>query len=417
MNIPSFFRSAFIYTSSNLINALIPILLLPFLTAYLSKEDYGIVALFQVMVMILLPFVGFSASAAIERGYYENRDFPPYVTNGIYLVGITGGAFLLAALVFNRFLGGLTDFPAEYFWTIPLYCICQNASEIVLSYWRLKNQAVQYGMFRIGRTILEVGLSITLVAVYSKGWIGRMDAMAVSMGLFSILALLVLYKKNLLAGGARKKDIQGIARFGAPLIPHVLGGIIMVYSDRIFITKMVGLAETGSYTVGYQVAMAISLLQSSFNLAWVPWFYSKLNQNDETIKLKIVKFTYLYNVLILMCAIGLTLVAPLIFKVFINKNYNDSIQFVWWVALGFAFDGMYKMKVSYLFYLKKTHIVSVVTFGVAILNLILNYFLIKSFGAIGAAQATAICLFCEYVIIWMVSARMYKMPWLYFMGK
>jgi O-antigen/teichoic acid export membrane protein len=319
----------------------------------------------------------------------------------------------LISLFFSKTLGSLIDFPGAFLWVIPFYCLCQNVSEIVLSSLRLKNQVYQYGIFRIGRTILEVGLSIGLVALIPLGWLGRMDAMVISMFLFGVLAVVALYKKNLLKGWIRKDDLKSITRFGVPLIPHVVGGMVMIYSDRIFIAKMVGLAETGSYTVGYQVAMAISLLQSSFNLAWVPWFYGKLNQNDDAVKLKIVKFTYLYNVLILLSAIGLTLIAPLIFSVFINKNYGDSLQFVWWVALGFAFDGMYKMVVNYLFYVKKTYIISIITFGVAILNIILNYFLIKNFGAVGAAQATAISLCCEFIIVWIISAKVYEMPWLY----
>src|SRR5207344_1385676 len=98
MKIPSFIQSALKYTSANLLNAVIPILLLPLLTAYLSKEDYGIVSIFQVIVMITLPFVGFSASAAVERGYYEESlDFPDYLSNALYSILVSGGLLFVMA--------------------------------------------------------------------------------------------------------------------------------------------------------------------------------------------------------------------------------------------------------------------------------------------------------------------------------
>ena len=42
---------------------------------------------------------------------------------------------------------------------------------------------------------------------------------------------------------------------------------------------------------------------------------------------------------------------------------------------------------------------------------VLNYFLIKANGVIGAAQATTITFFVSFVLTWILSAKVYKMPW------
>jgi O-antigen/teichoic acid export membrane protein len=410
--IPTLASSAFKYTAANLINALVPIFLLPILTTYLSKEDYGVVSIFQVLTMVVLPLIGFNAHAALEREYYnQKRNFSIYVTNCLFLLIVAGVTFVMLFLSAQTFLSDLTDFPSEFLWTVPVYCVFHNGCEILLSFWRVHNRASAYGIFRIARTLIEIGVSVLLVVVFSRGWLGRVSGMTFSATLFGLIAVFILYQARTLRFRILGDYIQDILKFGVPLIPHTLGGVIIIYSDRIFITNMLGLTETGSYTVGYQVAMAIYLLQSSFNLAWVPWFYNKLNNKDTLIQKQIVNITYWYFLAILTCALLLTVATPLIFMIFINESYNDSIQFVFWIALGFAFDGMYKMVVNYIFYIKKTYIISFITLGTATLNLILNYFFILRFGAVGAAIATAICMFVEFLIVWVISNRLYPMPW------
>ena len=71
------------------------------------------------------------------------------------------------------------------------------------------------------------------------------------------------------------------------------GEWIITRIDRIFINSMVRVDATGVYSVGYQVGMIIGLLTQSFNLAWSPFLFEKLKENNYSTKVKIVKFTYL----------------------------------------------------------------------------------------------------------------------------
>ena len=49
----SLFRDTGLYAATNLMNAVLPLLLLPVLTWYLSSEDYGIVAMLGIAISIL----------------------------------------------------------------------------------------------------------------------------------------------------------------------------------------------------------------------------------------------------------------------------------------------------------------------------------------------------------------------------
>jgi Na+-driven multidrug efflux pump len=98
-------------------------------------------------------------------------------------------------------------------------------------------------------------------------------------------------------------------------------------------------------------------------------------------------------------------------KFFVSRNFYFAYKYVLWIALGYAFQGMYFMVVNYIFYVKKTYILAWVTFTSAGVNIVLNYFFIKANGAIGAAQATTITFFVQFIMVWILSAKVYKMPW------
>jgi len=110
--------------------------------------------------------------------------------------------------------------------------------------------------------------------------------------------------------------------------------------------------------VGYQVGMIISVLAHSFNLAWCPFLYEKLKENNHSTKINIVKFTYLYNIVIILLSLCLGFVAPYFLKFFVSENYYFSYKYVIWIALANAFSGMYLMVVNYIFYVKKTYVLA-----------------------------------------------------------
>ena len=415
-NFSSLFRTLSIYALSNIINASIPFLLLPVLTHYLSPSAFGIVAMFQVILSFSLPFSGLNVEGAVSRQFFEKQkiDFPVYVWNAIVILFTSSIVVLIIYFVTGQMIETLTDFPYNWLSLIVLCAFAQNLSEIGLAVWQVQYQALKYGLFRITRTVTDISISLFFVVTLRESWQGRVSAQVIAIFAFAIITLFFLKKEKMIRTQVNREYIKSAIRFGLPLVPHVIGAIVITMSDRIFITKMVGLSATGLYAAGYQVGMIIGLFQNSFNQAWVPWFYEKLKLNENKTNIGIVKFTYMYFLLMLAGVVLLTVITPYIFDIFLGKDYSSARIYVFWIGLGFAFNGMYKMVVNYFFYIQKTYIVSMITFMTALLNLLLNYFFIKEFGPIGAAQATVIAFFFQFIVVWYMSSKAYKMPWLFF---
>lgn len=408
------FQSAGIYTIANVINAAIPFLLMPVLTRYLTPVDYGMVAMYGVLISFVTPFVGFNVEGAVARQYYERDqvNMTAYVSS---CFGILLCSTVVVFIIFNILsapLSRITTVPQQWLWTVVLVCFMQFICRMALVLWQVRVMPSRYGVFQISQTALNAGLSVVLVILVGMAWQGRLIAQIISVFLFAIIALVILFRDGWLKLELSKQYICNALNFGVPLIPHTLGAIIITMTDRLFITKMVGLDATGLYTVGYQIGMIIMILQDSFNKAYVPWLYERLKMDDLIIKIRLVKITYLYFLIIISISLLLGLIAPWFLRFFVGKQFVGSAIFVVWIALGYAFNGMYKMVVNYIFYAQKTAYLSWITFGSALVNIVLNYFFISFNGAIGAAQATTFTFALSFVATWILSNKVYKMPWL-----
>lgn len=409
----SLIQSAGVYTLANVINAAIPFLLLPVLTRYLTPADYGMVAMYGVLISFVTPFVGFNVEGAVARQYYEHDqvDMTVYVSSCfVILLSSTVVVFIIFNILAVP-LSRLTTVPQQWLWTVVLVCFMQFICRMVLVLWQVRVMPSRYGTFQILQTALNAGLSIILVVVVGMAWQGRLIGQIITAFVFAGIALVILIRDGWLKLKFNKQYVCNALNFGVPLIPHTLGGVIITMTDRLFITKMVGLDATGLYTVGYQIGMIIGILQDSFNKAYVPWLYERLKMDDLSIKIKLVKITYLYFIVIIGISLLLAVIAPWFLAFFVGKQFAGSAIFVVWIALGYAFNGMYKMVVNYIFYAQKTAILAWITFGTALVNIVLNYFFISLNGAIGAAQATTLTFALSFVATWIFSNKAYKMPW------
>ena len=211
-----------------------------------------------------------------------------------------------------------------------------------------------------------------------------------------------------------KKESNAILKMSLPMIPHAIGSIIIAMSDRLFIEKMVGLKEVGIYTVGYMFGMLVLLFTEAFLKAWNPWFFKMMAKGTREIKEKVVFYTYSYLVFVIVLTMMVSVISKFIIPYFVDERYFDAIKYVPWIAIGYTFFGVYQIFFPYLVYLNKTYFLAISTTVAAILNLLLNYFLIDAYGTIGAAYATIIAFAISSAMVYFFQKRHCRMPWFSF---
>jgi len=387
------FKNSFIYIVPNVIGLAIPFFLLPVLTRYLTPSDYGIISIFRILVAMFVVFVGLNMRGAIFVNFFKinKENLREYIGNVIFITFISFILTFIIIYILKKPLSHLFKFPENWLPIVVIVALAQSIFTLALTLWQVEQKALPYGLFQILQTIINVSLSLFFVVALGWRWQGRLYGIIITYVVFGIISFFVIYKRRYIKFSFNK-NYMGI--------------------DRIFINSMVSISATGIYTVGYQIGMIISLLVSSFNKAWSPFLFEKLKEDNFLTKIKIVKFTYLYSAGIIIMALALSFIAPYFLRFFVHKSFYSAYKYVLWIALGYAATGMYYMVTNYIIYAKKTYILAWITFFSACINIILNYFMIKANGAIGAAQATTITFFLSFILTWILSAKVYKMPWL-----
>jgi len=285
----SLIQSAGIYTATSVINAAIPFLLMPILTRYMEPFDYGIVAMFAVLVSFVSPFTGLSINGAITRQYYEREQvhLPTYITNCLLILFISSALTSIIFFILSGPISKLSAFPESWLWIVIAVSIAGFINSIVLALWQVQIKPYAFGRYQIAQTVLNITLSLCLVVGLGMAWQGRIKAQLFTALIFACIGLIVLKKNGWLKFSFKKKYISNALHFGVPLIPHSLGNVIMTMTDRFFIANIVGLSATGLYSVGYQIGSIILLLGSSFHQAFTPFLYEKLKSDDKSVKKKL----------------------------------------------------------------------------------------------------------------------------------
>ena len=414
-----FLAGTAVYLVSNILNAAIPFLLLPVLTRYLSTEEYGQVAMFQTLFGALTAFIGLSMQGAAGRKFYDGNldenSLREFIGSCLQILCVTSAVTMIVLVSLSGPLSGWMGLDRNWIFMAVLMTACMSVVQIRLGQWQVRKQAKQFGAMQVSQGLLNVALSLILVVVLVQGAGGRIVAQVWAAGLFGLLALWLLRRDDLLRFRVWRPDyIREALSFGVPLIPHV-GGIFLLSSvDRFVVNSHLGLSQTGIYMVAVQFAAALALVFDAINKAYVPWLFERLKRNRADELRQIVRLTYAWYGVIL-CGGGLAFVVGPWLVIFVaGEQYAKAGDVIGWLALGQVFGGMYLMVTNYIFYSKRTGLLSVVTIMAGLLNVALLYALIGHFGLEGAAYAFCIAMAVRFFLSWWVAQRRHAMPWFEF---
>lgn len=416
-----FIGSASVYLFSNILNAAIPFILLPVLTRYLSPEEYGEVAMFQTLLGALGAFVGATFVGAANRKYYDanlsKHDLAEFIGSCIQLILISACiVFLIIYFSQDQFSKWLSLKPRH----LLLAVVVSVATGIVtlrLGQWQVRKDAAKFGVLQVSQSLFNMLLSLLLVVVLLKGADGRINAQIIISIIFVLVALVYLKKDGLLKFLTWRKDYLGeVLKFGVPLIPHISGGFLLNSVDRLVINQEIGLGEAGVYMVAVQLTAAIGIIFDAINKAYVPWLFEKLKADIHKVKQKIVKLTYLWFVVIFFGVALSFVIGPKVVVFIAGEKYSEAGDVIGWLVLGQGFQGMYLMVTNYIFFSKRTGMLSFASIGSGLLNLLLLLIFIRGLGLQGAAIAFAVSMGVRFILTWLIAQRRHPMPWFSFIS-
>lgn len=405
--------SALLFTVANGAFGAVPLILLPWLTRILSPTEYGFVAMFTIVTQFFSALTGLSVQGAVGIRYFKRDeiDFPRYVASCMTV--LVGSTLLVIASTIATMpvVERLTLLPAIWILAAIVVSSCQFVIQIQLAIWQSERAATKFAAMRLGQVAIDITASTSLVIALGYAWEGRPIGVMIASGTIAVWALHRLMSNGWLKFPGTRAYIVDAARFGVPLVPHALGGMLIALADRLIITNLLGLADAGIYTVAVQIGLAVLLLADGMNRAVAPWIFEKLKSDDPADKVRIVKVVYAFLAVMALGGLMAGIITYYLLPLIAGDAFGAAASFMPLIALGQAIGGMYLMMSNFVFYASATARLAVVTLTAGLLNIGMSYILIRSIGLQGAPYAFVTAQLVLLAGTLLLAVRVSDLPW------
>lgn len=319
------FGNAFYYGVIPKIPQVINVLLMPFITPFLTLDDYGIWGIVSSYSAFFLAIAPLGLHVHLPNYYFEVRKWKIYWNHIFFLFLVSGViasalyiAFLLVELNYvsvpiRLAIGFASCFPILLFATSTissqLYPLLEKPLPLVL-----RNLIASLS------SIVVSFIFIVILKLGYWGWIfGSSVAAIVSFSLFSY----ILKKKEAIYPQIEQKGkrIKQWLKVSLPVVPHAIGFMLLNSSSRIIMTFYnLPLVDIGIFSNGYMMGDYITVVSVALVTAMAPQMqlsYREKRWQDMR------NIFYLTQLVALVCVFLVSMWMPEIYKIVMR---NESLQ-------------------------------------------------------------------------------------------
>lgn len=384
MNIQSLLHNSSVkkgalFTLFSFANNGISFLLLIILANYITPNEYGQLNLFNILISLLSIFISLSTTGYIPVSFFNrtSKEFKDVINT----VLLTSTSLLVLIcfilLIFNQSVEKWIGISIQYQFTALLICYMQIYTSINLEIWRIKEKVIAYGLYSLSSVAFNFVITLLLIIVYHKGWLGRVYAQITVAFIFFILSTIIILKgKYLTFKMPEKKTIIDTLKFGIPLIPHNISFWFRQGLDRNIINFFFTTTEVGIFSFAMNFANIISIVGNAFNATNSVFIYKQLSNKNENTQKLLKKQEHIMFLFFLGLSIITFISVSLLIPIFLPK-YKEAIYLLPPLCISAFFQCVYLLYVNYLFFYKRTRLLMYITFSLSLLQGILSLLFTK----------------------------------------
>jgi O-antigen/teichoic acid export membrane protein len=397
-------KHSIIFALGNFANQIVSFLLLPVYTRFLTPNDYGIKELIGLTTDIIGILLAMTIASAIQRFYFEydnDKDRNEVISSAVILIG-GSGLIAVACLFFaaNTMARYILDNPGlgHFFQIAFVSMLFQAVNGVGLDYLRANQRSKTFVGFSFGKLAVGISLNIYFVCFLKIGVLGILLSTLITA--FLVFLVLIVPLLNRIGIRFSLDKICEMARFGFPLALSQIGAFAVHLSDRFFVKAYWSVADAGLYSLGYRFGtLPGTFISVPFNQIWQPRRLEMYkSENSEQVFGRI--FTY-YLLLLVFCGLGVSVLTRDVLKVMADRAFWGADRIVPIIVVANIIS-------MGLLIEKKTKHIALINGSNGLFVLILNYFLIKSYGVYGAAFATLIAFIYKIALTYYFSSKYYS---------
>ncbi len=383
-----FLKHSVIYSISTFLTRGMAFILLPILTKSLNPHEYGTIDMINITGMFVLIVFGLESYQGIARHIAE-YDSPlgnqKLFSSAIYFLCASYLVFFILSNILAPLLFSFA-IPVKSRELLNIVVLTYFAQAIIVNCQAALRYDIQVKESVITSVITALCILISnlIFVVWLKfGLIGAIYALLLGNICGAISAL--FYTRNYLGKLWELRIIKQIISFTFPLAISAIFTVIMLYIDRIALSKLMSLNEVGLFGVGFRIASIVTLIMAGVQGALGPLIYNNLK--DPATPSNLARLFEKFIVIACLFILGINFFASELLYIFADKAYFVAHNLIKILVVAIILSQMY-MFFPGMNIKKETKIILYLNIMGALINIILNYILIKAIGLNGAALAT-----------------------------
>jgi O-antigen/teichoic acid export membrane protein len=421
-------KESLVYGVSSIASRFLSFLLTPFYTHVLSTSEFGISNIVLVLIAFLNVIYQFGFDSAYLRlatdieGAGRKRLFSTAFISQFFAAFV----FSTALLALTHPLGRALVVPEghlDLFRYAAVILILDTLTVVSFAHLRLEHSSWNFALLRLANVILNIGANILFVYFWHKGLPGVFWAYIVSSAGTLLLTVPILFAN--LRPAFDKEEFRQLVRFGLPLLPAGLYGIINDMAGRLFLGHLSHqqverlypgrgydvLQLTGIFSAAWKLGVFGLLLVQMYRMAWQPFFLQRHKDPDAgDLFGRILKYLCLfigYASVTLMAFLDKLVAIPVLGRPIIERSYWVGLEIVPGVLLAYAFQAWFVHFTLGLYISKQTRYLMWSNGIGAAVTVAGNIVLVPWLGLWGATLSAVVCYLIIAVMVTRRSQRLF----------
>ncbi|MGZ3690422.1 MAG: lipopolysaccharide biosynthesis protein [Pseudobdellovibrio sp.] len=322
------------------LNQGINLILIPIFWRVLKPEDFGIIAITEIISLFLQPIYLFGCSETIQRFYYHwtDEERPHYL-----------GWFFWFIFFFTLILTILLDVLGSFFShhlivSVPFHPLLRytlwsaflsNFINIPIAISRIQQQVRTYNFLYNGSFLTQVGIVLYLVKFQNLGALGYVQGFFIANVIWFFPILFLTFREVRALPDRKFMNIP--LNYAAPIS---FAGIIEGFTatlDRYFLDKFLPLATTGFYDLAKKFGSLVNVINVVTKLVFVPYIY-KINSLKKNAHHILGHLGLIYGVLMTVPVIAVCTLSPEVVHILDPSGvYQQIVPYIPYFAVSLYF--------------------------------------------------------------------------------
>ncbi len=410
------FKSSAIYSLIGALPLASGVILLPFYTNLLPAAEFGNLALYISLSLLVQILVNFGLESYVTVYFIEYRhdekQLKACMGTTLFFLLLLGAAFLLLSMSDGSYLFTLIAGGSLKFYPFGLLSvmtgICHSLTKTYTNLLIYQQRPIKFFWINIFHFVLVIGLSISGLYWFPNTLIGPIWGRFLSSFSVAIFAFVSMYYS--FGVSFHSKFLKPMILYSYPIFLYFLLFWFASYIDRFIINHYMTSSDVAVYDVAMKCTLLIEFFQNGFSSAILPKLFSywKTHPTLES-DVEVNRLFSIFSFLSLLFVPLFVLFIPIIVPVFVKQPiYYQGFAYVPILSLSYIPRILFYMYLSPFIYFKKTVFLPRVFLVSVILQIALTIIFIKLWGLMGAVWAQFFSKPIQVVFLYLKSRSIYQ---------